>query len=82
MTQLGHKGDPDFFSKVIPLINKSWVTPRTFSIPEAELLDLILLIKSGNTIYDILYKTGISLTIDNLYFCTDSSTAMLWLRSC
>ena len=32
VTQLGHEGDPDFTSKVIPLINKSWVTPQTFSI--------------------------------------------------
>ena len=47
VTQLGSQNDPNFESKIIPLVTKSWVSPKCFNLPQTELFSLVLLILNG-----------------------------------
>ena len=81
VTQLGDKNNNTFQSNSTFLMKKSWITPKGFSIPEAELLSLVTLLKTGGKIKTQLEEVGISINKEHIYFLTDSSCAILWLRS-
>ena len=53
----------EIISKCTPLLIKSWTVTKGFSIPETELLALVTLIKTGNSILDILWKAKIKVYI-------------------
>ena len=80
ITQLDQKEDKTI-SKCTPLLIKSWTATKGFSTPETELLALVTLIKTGNSILDILQKAQIKISIDEMYFVSDSTCAILWMRS-
>ena len=80
ITQLD-QGKDKFISKCTPLLIKSWTATKVFSIPESELLALVTLIKTGNSVLDILQKAKLKISIDELYFVSDCTCAILWIRS-
>ena len=81
VTQLGDKHNKTFHSKNTFPLKKSWITPKGFSTPEAELLSLVTLLKSGGSIKTQLEEVGIQIRKEHIYFLIDSSCSLLWVCS-